>query len=178
MKKLITMAVAATLLVSLAACGSSTPAPSESAAPSEVAVSETPASEAPVSEAPAAEGAYKDGTYTASEADFDDKGYKAEVSITVAGGAITEVTYNAVTADGKDKITESAPGGSYDMSKAGATLTWAEQSALLCQYLVETQDPNAINLTDAEGHTDSVAGVSIKVAGFVDLANEALSTAK
>lgn len=177
MKKLITMVAAATLLVSLAACGSSTPAPTESAAPSEVVASEAPVSEAPVSEAPAT-GAYKDGTYTASETDFDDKGYKAEVTITVAGGAITEVTYNAVNAEGKDKITESAPGGSYDMSKAGATSSWADQSALLCQYLVETQDPNAINLTDAEGHTDSVAGVSIKVGGFVDLANEALSTAK
>ena len=41
-----------------------------------------------------------------------------------------------------------------------------------------TQDPTDIALTDDEGHTDAIAGATIKVGNFFELAQEALKDAK
>ncbi len=120
---------------------------------------------------------YTDGTYSAQEQEFNSSsGYQDTVEVTVSNGLITDVTFNGYNQSGLDKITESVPGGSYDMSVAGATLTWAEQAKLIEGFIIENQDPNAIIL-DTDGYSDSVAGVTIKVKNFVELANQALSTA-
>ncbi len=120
---------------------------------------------------------YKDGTYEAEGTADEKNGYVPKVTITVAGNKITDVEYNAFTAEGKDKKTESQPGGTYDMSTAGAKKAWFEQAELLEANLIETQKTSAIVL-NSEDKTDSVAGVSIKVKEFVTLSDEALKTAK
>ena len=55
-----------------------------------------------------------------------------------------------------------------------ATSEWHEQAALVEGFLVDTQDLDAVTLTDADGHTDAVAGVTIKVNNFIELAKQAL----
>ncbi len=120
---------------------------------------------------------YKDGTYEAEGKTDEKNGYTPKVTVTVAGGKITDVEYNAFTADGKNKKTESQPGGTYDMKTAGAKKDWYEQAELLEAKLIESQDPAAITV-DSEGKTDAVAGVSMKAGDFVTLATEALSSAK
>ncbi len=122
-------------------------------------------------------GKYKDGDYTAEEDSYDEKGgYKDSIEITVENGYITKVLFNGYDAEGHDKITESQPGGSYDMSSAGATETWATQSSLLSEALIASQDPNSLQM-NTDGYTDAVAGVTIKIDNFVVLANEALADA-
>lgn len=167
MKKLFVYALLISSLAVFVSCGSSET--------TETSADNT-ATEAPADTTSETEGKYKDGVYTAKDAEPADNGYSDEVTITVENGLITEVVYNSFNTDGTDKYSASQPGGTYDMSVAGAQSAWYEQADLLCANLIETQDPNSINL-DAEGHTDSVAGVSITVDGFVTLANQALADA-
>jgi major membrane immunogen (membrane-anchored lipoprotein) len=57
----------------------------------------------------------------------------------------------------------------------GAQAEWYEQAAKAEAYLLETQDLEGITYKDDEGHTDDIAGVSIHVNAFYDLAKEALA---
>jgi major membrane immunogen (membrane-anchored lipoprotein) len=124
-------------------------------------------------------GAYKDGTYHAEQADFDpESGYKSIVDLTVVNGKIIAVDWNALDKDGKDKDTLSK-NGEYGMKeKAGAQAEWHEQAQKAEQFLIEKQDVAAITLSDAEGHTDAISGVSVHVSDFVQLVTEALAQAK
>ncbi len=124
-------------------------------------------------------GQYIDGTYTAEQADYDaETGWKENITITVENGAITAVDWNGTSeATDKDKKTYSAD-GEYKMVEYGnAIAEWDVQAKAVEDYLIETQDPNAIPL-DAEGHTDAISGATIHVSSFVTLANEALANAK
>lgn len=172
MKKLITLAACATLVFAMTACGSE-----DTTVPAETAPIEStePTPEASPEVTPET-AALKDGVFEASS-EPDEKGFVSTVTVTVANGVITEATYDAASDTVPSKY-EASKDGSYDMKTAGAQSDWYEQADLLTAYLVETQDPNAINLTDEEGHTDSITGVSIKVGEFVTLANEAIAQAQ
>lgn len=132
--------------------------------------------------APSAEpsGAYKDGTYRAEVKDFDpNNGWKDSVEITVSGGKITAVTWNGTHKDGGDDKATASKAGKYPMvEQGGAKAPWHEQAALAEAYLIQTQDPTAVNYTDEDGHTDAISGATIKVKEFFTLAAEALATAK
>ena len=100
------------------------------------------------------------------------------VTITVSGGKITAVDWNAVHKDGGDDKKTQSINGEYGMvAGGGAQSEWHEQAALTEAELIKTQDPSKIK-TDAEGKPDAISGVSIHVSGFVALANEALAQAK
>ncbi|NLJ40813.1 MAG: FMN-binding protein [Clostridiales bacterium] len=121
----------------------------------------------------------KDGSYTAEEADFDDySGWKDNVTVEVKDGKITAVDWNSTHKDGgKDKKTSSKD-GDYGMVAFGdAVAEWHEQAEKVESFLIEKQDVDAIKLDD-EGKTDSVAGVTMIVGGFVDMVKDALSKAK
>jgi len=60
------------------------------------------------------------------------------------------------------------------VAKGGAQAEWHEQAIAAENYLIETQDPTAITYTDDAGHTDDIAGVSIHVVEFFNLAEKAL----
>ena len=112
-----------------------------------------------------------DGTYEAAGEPAD--GYTDQVTITVAGGKITEVNWDSVGEDGSSKSVMSE-NGEYVMTEDG--LTWAEQSAALADALIENQSLTFLN-PNAEGKTDAVSGVSISVNGFISLAQQCLEQA-
>lgn len=55
-------------------------------------------------------------------------------------------------------------------------LTWAEQAALLADYVIKSQTLSGLDM-NAEGKTDTIAGVSISIDGFADLTERALRAA-
>ncbi len=122
---------------------------------------------------------YKDGVYTAEEDDFDKQsGWKGTIEIVVEDGKIVSVDWNAVHKDGgEDKKTRSKNGTYGMVEKGGAQAEWHEQAEKVEAYLIETQDPAAIKY-DSGGYTDDIAGVTIHVNDFVELAMKALENAR
>lgn len=116
---------------------------------------------------------YEDGVYFATEDGFSEKsGWKYAVTLEVEDGVITSAKWNGAHVDGgKDKVTRSQD-GEYVMVEGGTP--WHEQAAVAEEFLLENQDPTAITYNDDEGHTDDLAGVSIHVIEFFDLAEKAL----
>jgi len=124
-------------------------------------------------------GTYKDGAYHAEQANFADNGWKETVDITVINGNIVAANWNAVHKDGgDDKKTQSVSGAYGMVAKAKAQSEWHEQAAKAEAFLLEKQDPTAMEYSDNEGHTDAITGVSIHVNSFFQLAEEALVIAK
>lgn len=173
MKPMFLASVLAGLMVVTSACA---PAPAAPAPAQEPA----PAPAAEPAPAPADQGMYKDGSYRAEMKDFDlENGWKDSVDITVAGGKITAVVWNGTYKDGGDDKINASKNGKYPMvEQGGAKAPWHEQAALVEAYLIKTQDPLAVKLTDDAGHTDAISGATMKVKGFLELAQEALATAK
>lgn len=129
---------------------------------------------------PVEKGPYKDGAYYAEEDDFSEtSGWKYTASLTVINGNIVAADWNGVHKDGgDDKDTQSANGEYGMVEKGGAQAEWHEQAEKAEAYLLEIQDPTAIEYTDDEGHTDAISGVSIHVSEFFGLAEKALADAK
>lgn len=121
------------------------------------------------------EAKYDDGIYYA-EADEYHNDWKYAVTIEVKDGKISAAEWNGVNINGgKDKITLSTD-GEYPMVEAGgAQAEWHDQAKLVEDYLLETQDPTDITYTNDEGNTDDIAGVTIKVANYFELAEKALN---
>jgi len=122
---------------------------------------------------------YKDGVYTAEQDDFDaNSGWKSTIEIVVENGKIISVDWNAVHKDGGDDKKTQSKNGTYGMvEKGGAQAEWHEQAEKVEAYLIETQDPAAIKYDDG-GYTDAIAGVTIHVNDFVELATKALENAR
>ena len=80
----------------------------------------------------------QDGTYTLTEKDFDDHGWKAEMSIVVEDGKIKESTFDYVNADGVKKSEDEA----YQEKMAEKTgVGPADFVPQLNAALVEVQNP-------------------------------------
>lgn len=123
----------------------------------------------------AVQGKYKDGTYTA-QADADENGDYAFVTVTVKNGEIASVVWDEMYG-GKLK-SDLCDAGEYVMY-GESTLTWKGQAEAMSSYVVEKQSTEgAMNMTDRYGYTDTVSGVSIYVGGFVGLVEEALGQAE
>ena len=124
---------------------------------------------------PVGTGKYVDGAFYAEAASFDDSGWKENVSLTVINGFIVSANWNGVKQDSeKDKKTTSID-GEYKMVEFGkAQSEWHEQAMLVEGFLTDVQNLDEITLTNAEGNTDAITGVSIKVGAFVELAKQAL----
>ncbi|MDD3366880.1 MAG: hypothetical protein PHS67_06440, partial [Sphaerochaetaceae bacterium] len=66
--------------------------------------------------------------------------------------------------------------GKYNMVKFGGAIDeWFVQAKRVEQHLLATQDPKDITYTDAEGHTDDIAGATIHVNEFYTLVEKALA---
>ena len=109
----------------------------------------------------------KDGTYTVKSTEEDDQNY-GYVTVTLKNGKITDVVWDVIT-EGASKRELSA-NGQYVMKPI-----WKTQSESLGAYVVENQ--TTAGIANEKGYTDVVSGVSINIAGFVDLANQALAKA-
>lgn len=128
--------------------------------------------EAALANGPVEKGKYTDGAYHAEDAEFAEKsGWKNTVDLTVVNGYIVAAKWNAVHKDGGDNKATQSINGQYVMTQDG--MPWHEQAAIMEAHLLETQDPTAIELKD-DGKTDAFAGVSMGVADFFRLAEEAL----
>ena len=114
-----------------------------------------------------------DGTYQAEGADFDEKGYKDTMKMVVTNGKITELVWDNLDQEGNSKAQASLK-GEYVMTEDG--LTWAEQAELLAAHVMKAGDVNGLKM-DESGKTDAIAGVSISINGFIDLAEEVLEQA-
>ncbi|MDD4219966.1 MAG: hypothetical protein PHR10_07285 [Sphaerochaetaceae bacterium] len=120
-------------------------------------------------------GPYQDGGYYASEADFGSTGWKSYVSLLVKDGNIVNVYWSAVNEAGDDKKVYDRD-GKYNMVKFGGAIDeWFVQAKRVEQHLLATQDPKDITYTDAEGHTDDIAGATIHVNEFYTLVEKALA---
>ena len=104
-----------------------------------------------------------DGTY---EKVKDDAVF---VSVTIADGKITAVTWDEKQ-NGEWK-SELSVAGKYVMKPI-----WKTQAESMCAYVVENQSTKGLNLND-NGKTDVVAGVSVSVSQFVELADELIAEA-
>ena len=117
-------------------------------------------------------GTYAKGTYTYEDGEFDESGYKDQVSVTIEDGVITQVSWDCVDADGNTK-SQLCMDGEYIMTEDG--LRWYEQAEAVADYVIQNQSVNG--LTDESGYTDAVASVSINLSGFVTGVEECLKQA-
>ncbi|MDK2824370.1 MAG: hypothetical protein PWP71_2288 [Clostridia bacterium] len=163
-KKILGVILVGMLLISLVGCSSNQPAKEE------------PKKDEPKQ----AEGKYEDGIYFAQEKQFNEKtGWKYVVTLEVKDGKIVKADWNGAHRNGgPDKDTLSKNGKYPLVEKGGAQAPWHEQAEKAEAYLIEKQDPTAIAYKDDEGHTDDIAGVTIGVGEFFELAQEALADAK
>lgn len=119
---------------------------------------------------------FEDGFYFAEEDGFgEETGWKYVVTMTVEDGEITEVQWDGAhkTAGySKDYQSENGMYGMYE--NGGAQAPWYEQANAAEKYLIEKQDPLAINYTDEAGSTDDISGVSIHVKALFELAQKAI----
>ncbi|HIT91122.1 MAG TPA: hypothetical protein IAC41_12000 [Candidatus Merdenecus merdavium] len=111
----------------------------------------------------------EDGKYTYEDIDFDSNGYKNTLTYTVSDGKITELIWDNVDQDGNLKSTLSLD-GEYVMTEDG--LPWAEQSKALCDYVLEHQSLEGLNLGE-DGKTDAISGVSISISDFYNCVERA-----
>jgi major membrane immunogen (membrane-anchored lipoprotein) len=124
---------------------------------------------------PVGRGPYEDGHYYAVEPEFGSTGWRYSADLTVINGYIVAANWNGANrSGGVDKKTSSETGAYGMVAKGGAQSEWHEQAIAAEEYLIEKQDPTAITYTDDAGHTDDIAGVSIHVIEFFNLAEEAL----
>ncbi|WP_059042439.1 FMN-binding protein [Paenibacillus rubinfantis] len=176
MKKASIILSSALLLGVLAGCGSNNDANSanKTEPANNAAATNTNATNAGSNDASAEQGKYQDGVYYAQGEVDADSGWQSYVTLTVAGGKITEAKWNALSEKAPvDKVTYSKE-GKYGMKAGGASSEWHEQAEKVEQFLIEKQDPKAITLND-EGKTDAIAGVSVHVSEFFNLADQALT---
>lgn len=93
------------------------------------------------------------------------------IEIVYDNGKAVNLNIDMIQADGTSKRTASEE-GTYDM---GGELAWHEQIDELQKFIVANNfDLTKLTLTDEDGHTDAVAGVSIKVGSYVELVKKAL----
>jgi major membrane immunogen (membrane-anchored lipoprotein) len=158
LKKLLAVA----LIFSLAACGGATD-------------TDTDTSDQGSTDNGSTEAMYEDGFYFA-QAEFAGNGWGYFVAFEIKDDKFTNVEWNGVHRDGGATKAERAEAGEYVLASAdGGAMNWAEQAAELVKFFEEEQSVEAINLTDEDGHTDAVSGVTVKVGEFPALVEEALA---
>lgn len=107
-----------------------------------------------------------DGTFYAQVEDFDERGYKDFVEITVSGGRIINVVWDAIEKeDGKSRA-EASVDGEYSISSEQPI--WAAQAFTIQTKLVEVQDPAKLAIK-SDGITEIVDGVEMDVRVFYSL---------
>jgi len=111
---------------------------------------------------------------------YDPTGAKGDVvvvDVEFKDGEPSKVSIDVIQEDGSSKK-EAAANGEYVM-KADAEYHWGEQIELIEEALNENGvDVSKINLTDDDGHTDAVSGVSMKVKAYLEAVEEVVNAVK
>lgn len=93
------------------------------------------------------------------------------IEIVYDNGKPVNLNIDMIQEDGSSKRAASEE-GTYDM---GGEFAWHEQMDLLEDFIVANNfDLSKVTLSDEAGHTDAVAGVSIKVSSYLPLIEQAL----
>jgi len=123
------------------------------------------------------ESTYADGLYFAIEDEFsEESGFKEAVTLEVKEGVITTVDWNSVSINAGMNKKELSEAGLYPLVEVGGgQAPWHEQAIKTEAYLLESQDPSAIQYQDDNYHTDAITGVSIGVSPMFKLAAQALA---
>lgn len=109
---------------------------------------------------------YKDGDYSAANPDFDSRGYKPQLTLTIKSDKVTAVNYDEVKQDGSKKSTDQQYAANM---KAKTNVAPSEAYSKLSQDLIAKQDPNKV---------DKVTGATESSANFKKLASDATAKAK
>ncbi len=153
MKKLGILVLVLSSIMVLTACGT------------KQATTETPVATAPAASTDAAFTGEKVGEVA------DEKG-KTVATVTFSEGKPVSVKFDYINEDGSSKY-EQAASGEYVMVEGGTP--WNEQVDALATFLAENNfDLEKVNLSDEDGHTDAVTGVSIKVPDLLEAVKAAL----
>jgi major membrane immunogen (membrane-anchored lipoprotein) len=106
--------------------------------------------------------AYQDGSYHAEAAGYDDSGWKEYLDITVSGGKITDVDYDALhREDGRRKSEDIDYQAAY--RAAGLGTDPADYTVRLEDALLERQKVQQI---------DGIAGATVSTGHFISLAEK------
>ena len=161
MKKFAVLALLLSSMLTLTACGSKTEAPAETPVATEApAASETPATEEAFTGEKVGEVADEEG--------------KTVATVTFEAGTPVSVKFDYISTKDNSSKYEAAAAGTYDMGE-GST-PWNEQVDSLATFLAENNfDLEKVTLTDEDGHTDAVTGVSIKVPALLEAVKAALN---
>lgn len=107
----------------------------------------------------------------------DSKGNVTMATVQFENGKAVAVDIDVKQADGSMK-SEVSKSGAYDMKNEPGK-KWHEQADLLEEFIVANDfDLSKVTLTNDEGNTDAVSGVTIKVKGYLDAVQDALDQAK
>lgn len=107
----------------------------------------------------------------------DSKGNVTMATVQFENGKAVAVDIDVKQADGSMK-SEASKSGAYDMKNEPGK-KWHEQADLLEEFIVANDfDLSKVTLTNDEGNTDAVSGVTIKVKGYLDAVQDALDQAK
>lgn len=158
MKKFAVLALLVSSMLTLTACGAKT--------------TDAPAETTPVtSEAPAT----TDEAFTGEKVgEVADEEGKTVATVTFEAGTPVSVKFDYINAKDNSSKYEAAAAGTYDMGE-GST-PWNEQVDALATFLAENNfDVEKVTLTDADGHTDAVTGVSIKIPALLEAVKAALA---
>jgi major membrane immunogen (membrane-anchored lipoprotein) len=109
---------------------------------------------------------WKDGTYSAKETKADERGYSAEIKITVKGGAIAKIDYN-----------ESKGGKSSKWADAAYNTNMKKVSGVSWSEAIQSLEASLQKTGTLEG-LDAVSGATQSSKRFLALAAEALGKAK
>ncbi|MBL4935236.1 FMN-binding protein [Clostridium sp. YIM B02515] len=102
-------------------------------------------------------------TYTATAKDFDERGWKPQVSVTYKDGKITSVVYEELNKEGKKKTEDTQ----YNTQmKAASKVSMKEAAETLGKKYLET------------GKVDTVAGATTTSKNFADLVQKAIDSRK
>ncbi len=160
LQKLTTLALAGVLALNLAACSPSAPAAAEP----------TPApTTAPVAEpttAPVAENGLKDGSYTAAQDNYDNYGWKGQITVEVKDGKISTVDFDYVNKDNKLKSQDQ-----------GYIKAMADQTKVDLAKAMEELEGKLVGAESAVA-VDTVTGATTTSDDFNVLAAKALEGAK
>ena len=144
-----------------------------------VGCSSTPKEEekAPETSAPAVEETTAfTGEKTVETLYSEDKKDMVITTVTFEEGKPVDVKIDVKQEDGTSKR-EAVEAGNYVMKDESAT--WNEQMDTLQKFIIENDfDLSKVTLSDEEGHTDAVSGVTIKIPAYLKGVEEALAQVK
>jgi major membrane immunogen (membrane-anchored lipoprotein) len=123
-------------------------------------------------------GELEDGVYYAEQDEFGGSGWKYHVILTVEDGKFVDAQWKGTHRVPQTNKYDQSVNGEYGMVEFGnATSYWYEQADSTIDYFLENQSVEVPEdfYTSEEGHTDAIAGVTIHVVEFFDLAEKALA---